>query len=1707
MVKSAKNKASRRQTKSGKSMVSKRRLIMESLEARQLLAAGITPVASDVNPAAVVTDTENPRNIGSVTAFIFNESEQSGQTGLNNGIFSAEVVPLGTMSDQEPIVDVTGTLSLVQTNNPIQQPEDVDYFAVDLRAGDILDLATIGGAGSIDVFYENGSRWFAMDSNQHDPLLLPDSSPLQTNGTVAGAQVVPEDGRYYVRVAPNGFTGVYTLGMRAYRPYMESQPIGTKQIVYVDFDGYVGPRSVIDPIDLETGLPNTGTIRIDSLYDYITNFGLLQRDEDALIDRIMARVHEDFNDVIPVNGSNGDYANTGIAGQFGITILNSRDHADPIGVANVTRVIVGGTNADIFTEDLLGISESIDIGNFDTSEIVYSPLDQVLPYTAGITISGAQSTLDLVAQTIAVTVTHELGHSFGLRHTDGNNNIGSMIDGPGAPVQAFDFELGPDGIFGTEDDQNLEFPVYDRFSTAEGFFGYERVADAIAFGLSTGTVGGSVTGTVFRDVNGDGLQPGDSGLAGVTVFVDSNGNGQFDSFEPRAVSGSDGTYTINGAPGATTVSVVVPSNSAITTASTQSVVIPTTGTVAAINFGVEQIRADVTGVKFADINGNGFREATEPGIEGVFMYIDLDNDDWPDTGEPQAITAADGSYSFDFDAAGTYTIREVVGPGYIQTTPASGEHIVQFTGEPISGQDFGNQPARDYGDADVASTVGVNAASHGLVAGLFLGASVDLDANGGVRSANADADDLTGILQANGTVIDDEDGVIATSAFGRDDTATLQITATNTTGQPGYLQAWIDFNGNGSFDDAGEHVIVDQNLANGLNEIDIAVPADAVLGSVVGRFRYSAEAGVASFGPTDAGEVEDHLFTVLNTSDALQPDTYRVDRNSTGNLLDVLDNDFVAPGFTLKLNSLDTSSTTGTAIQTTDGTGILYTPPNGFIGRDTITYFAEGPDGELIRDSNGDPAQGVVSVNVTFQTDLPFALDDTFLVPENSVNFPLSVLDNDISSINGGLSIVSFEQGDQGGRVDLVGGGQSLRYTPSTGFNGTEQFSYTIIDGAGNPSTAQVTLKMLPTSQLPGNNDVEFSFAFLDDVDRTPVDNVTVGDYFLVQVSVEDIELTDTTRQGVGSAFLDLLYSDELVSVTSLNGGANGFPFDIDFGAFYVGGSVFQQGDAGTPGIINEVGGTQPISALTDPNINQTGANVLFTIRMKADSAGVATFQADPADLPQSEVILLGEDTVVPVERIILGSGELQISDLPNGAQTRAIDDSFPDSVDSNGNPILPGNAAELDILTNDVLALNAQGSQKDIIEFGILTAPTRGNVSIVDTAGTPNDPSDDVAIYRPNAGVVGVDRFTYLIVDEDGFRSTAEVRVAIGAAANQADVGISFQYVDTAGNPVNSLVVGQEFGVEVYLDDLRSASAGDLGVFAGYLDVLYDRLLVTPSNNDGSDFGFDVEFSSDFNEGAAVGNLTAPGLINEFGAFQIDSGGSADPLGGEPKLMATLFFQADAIGTLRIVGDEADSSPFQDTLLYDPPGPVDRDRILFDVAEIEISVAAGESPFQNGSNPYDVNADGYVSPIDALGVINTLNQMSRSVAQGESFGSSVRKFFADVNGDSAITPIDALGVINFLNRQARFSNANGEAAPLVTKSNPSSASSDAVFESLSTNDVDADSPNLLGWEQQPEDSDTAVAANTYTADSSSSDDEEDDILALLADDVVTVWN
>ena len=192
---------------------------------------------------------------------------------------------------------------------------------------------------------------------------------------------------------------------------------------------------------------------------------------------------------------------------------------------------------------------------------------------------------------------------------------------------------------------------------------------------------GGVTGFVFNDTNGNGTQEaGEPGVNGVTVTLYSGA-----TVIATTTTLSDGSYSFNNVlPGAYTVTETQPAGYGSTTPNSVPVSVPNNGTATA-NFGDLQ-QGTVTGTVFSDLNGDGVKQAGEPGISSVTIEL-------VDSGGAivaSTTTAANGTYTFSGVTPGSYTVREPTQPtGYVSTTPNAVGVVVPTGG--VGSANFGEQ--------------------------------------------------------------------------------------------------------------------------------------------------------------------------------------------------------------------------------------------------------------------------------------------------------------------------------------------------------------------------------------------------------------------------------------------------------------------------------------------------------------------------------------------------------------------------------------------------------------------------------------------------------------------------------------------------------------------------------------------------------------------------------------------------------------------------------------------------------------------------------------------------------------------------------------------------------------------------------------------------------------------------------------------------------
>jgi Bacterial pre-peptidase C-terminal domain len=343
---------------------------------------------------------------------------------------------------------------------------DRDYFAVDLVAGDTIG-STVTGVGTELIIRDETGR-VVLGSEQDASSLYPPNAPLPGGGNAVATNVAARPGRYSVEVV--GTAGRYDITLEAYRPGAEATPQGTTQTLFLDFDGARVNTAI-------WGGP--GVRQLSPLAGFLGRWGLTAADEDRVIDQTIRAVRENII---------ADSRDHGTDPRFGLQILNSRDHADPVGQPNVHRIIVGGTIAESGI-NTIGIAQFIDPGNFALEDNALVLLDILSSPPASSTaslnryITPESNKIGFIGRALGNVIAHEGGHLYGSYHTDTFNEVQNLMDAGGNFPGMFG--VGPDRIGGTADDDDYDFGE-DTLYPSEGFIGTEDTLNTTAWGLTKG---------------------------------------------------------------------------------------------------------------------------------------------------------------------------------------------------------------------------------------------------------------------------------------------------------------------------------------------------------------------------------------------------------------------------------------------------------------------------------------------------------------------------------------------------------------------------------------------------------------------------------------------------------------------------------------------------------------------------------------------------------------------------------------------------------------------------------------------------------------------------------------------------------------------------------------------------------------------------------------------------------------------------------------------------------------------------------------------------------------------------------------------------------------------------------------------------------------------------------------------------------------------
>lgn len=215
---------------------------------------------------------------------------------------------------------------------------------------------------------------------------------------------------------------------------------------------------------------------------------------------------------------------------------------------------------------------------------------------------------------------------------------------------------------------------------------------------------GSISGFKFNDLNANGVnEPTEPRVANWPIYLDTNNNNVRDPNEPSTLTNPQGNFSfINLPQGIYSVREVPQPGFRQTTPNPTPIAVGNGTNATNLSFGNVLVTGTISGVKFNDFNANGRLDPGEPPIANTQIYIDLNNNSRLDPGEASNFSDSQGNYSFRNVPVGSYIIREVPPPGFIQTTPPAlvvvsadvrASSIDLLTGDPESRSVAGRKPS------------------------------------------------------------------------------------------------------------------------------------------------------------------------------------------------------------------------------------------------------------------------------------------------------------------------------------------------------------------------------------------------------------------------------------------------------------------------------------------------------------------------------------------------------------------------------------------------------------------------------------------------------------------------------------------------------------------------------------------------------------------------------------------------------------------------------------------------------------------------------------------------------------------------------------------------------------------------------------------------------------------------------------------------------
>jgi uncharacterized protein (DUF2141 family) len=595
--------------------------------------------------------------------------------GLESRLFFDAGATLGTAQNLGAIA-TSGTVSLTESVNGT---DTTDVFKFSINSIRDVTASTPPGSGDVHVA-------LIRDSNGNQLIDIGDLliEPYGFGGSGASAHQRLEAGTYYIQITPNGSgTKAYALKLTAPAANADAGntltaarnlgALSTAPLTIADWVGSADPDdfykfSISSIRDVTASIPpqdSPGDTHIAIIRDANAN-GQIDSDDNLI----------------------GGYT-------FGGSGTSAHQRLEP-GTYYV-QVFPNGAKDDVYHLTIVTNNANTDAGNTLATARLAGALGNTavnLPEWVG-----SADPEDFFKFTISTTrdVTTSIppggvadSHLEIIRDVNGNGHVDN------GDVLASTYSFGRNGISLT---RNLTAGAYYVHIFPNG--ASDDPYTLTLYGPGPAPINGSITGSVFNDLDGDGVKDSnESGLSGRTVYIDLDNDSILDAGEKSTTTNAVGAYTLSNLPAGTYKLRTIRPAGWIQTYPLNNYGIAVTlsaGQVASgRNFFTRQTPVSNTGKiqgsVFHDFDRDGLRDIGDIGLAGWTVYLDKDNDGILDSNETRVLTDSSGNYSFNNLAAGSYKIRIVRPTGYVQTTPTNnfGNNATLATSSSVvTGKNFG----------------------------------------------------------------------------------------------------------------------------------------------------------------------------------------------------------------------------------------------------------------------------------------------------------------------------------------------------------------------------------------------------------------------------------------------------------------------------------------------------------------------------------------------------------------------------------------------------------------------------------------------------------------------------------------------------------------------------------------------------------------------------------------------------------------------------------------------------------------------------------------------------------------------------------------------------------------------------------------------------------------------------------------------------------